>query len=202
MPERERCFSMGWAILSGPVAVDEERLGAATRNSTREKGKAKGRVRLLRACGSAELGKMVSGSATQSLWLGDRKVGSQVIGKHPSRLPARGTVGKVRRGGRRASDSTKERVYRFRVRLGRERRASRLPCPRFGLGDDRRSTSGSGDVSLTILIASVSCSKSLASLTNRFFHFSKPPGFRMAYDGAERNGRLGRIRCQRSQSTW
>ena len=32
--------------------------------------------------------------------------------------------------------------------------------------------SGSGDVSLTIFIVSVSDSESLTSLTNRFFHFS------------------------------
>ena len=34
-------------------------------------GKAKGRVKLLRARGSAELEKVASGSATQGLWLGD-----------------------------------------------------------------------------------------------------------------------------------
>ena len=37
MPERGRCFSMGKATLSGPVAVDEERLEAAARNSAHEK---------------------------------------------------------------------------------------------------------------------------------------------------------------------
>ena len=62
--------------------------------------RATGRVRLLRARGPAELGKVASGSATLVLWLGDRKVGSQVIGKDRSRLPGRGTVGEVRRGGR------------------------------------------------------------------------------------------------------
>ena len=35
--------------------------------------------------------------ATQGLWLGDRKVGSQVVGKDRNRLPERGTVGAVRR---------------------------------------------------------------------------------------------------------
>ena len=62
-----------------------------------------------------ELGKVAPGSAAQSLWLGDRKVGSQVIGE--DRIPGKETVGKVRRGGRqgrRASDRTKERVHRFR----------------------------------------------------------------------------------------
>ena len=33
MLERERCFSMGKAALSGPVAVDEENLEAAAKNS-------------------------------------------------------------------------------------------------------------------------------------------------------------------------
>ena len=41
MPERGRCFSMGYATLSGPVAVDEERLEAAARNSAGEKGEQK-----------------------------------------------------------------------------------------------------------------------------------------------------------------
>ena len=38
MPERGRCFSMGWKTLSGPVAVDEVRLEAATKNSVGKKG--------------------------------------------------------------------------------------------------------------------------------------------------------------------
>ena len=41
MPERGRCFSMRWATLSGPVAVDRERLEAAGRNSAGEKGEQK-----------------------------------------------------------------------------------------------------------------------------------------------------------------
>ena len=92
------------------------------------------------------------------------------------------------------------RVYRFRVRFGRERRASRLPCLSLGLGDGRRSTSGSGDASLAIFIISVCGSESLASFTNRFFHFSRP-GFRMTFDAAERNGRFGRIQCPRSEKS-
>ena len=41
MPEQGRCFSMGKATLSGPVAVEEERLEAAARNSVGEKGEQK-----------------------------------------------------------------------------------------------------------------------------------------------------------------
>ena len=74
---------------------------------------------------------------TTGLWLEDRKVGSQVIGEDRSRLSGRGTVGEVRRGGRRTSDRTKARVHRFRVRFERERRASRLPYLSLGLGDGR-----------------------------------------------------------------
>ena len=37
MPERGRCFSMGYATWSGPVAVDEEKFEAAVRNSVGEK---------------------------------------------------------------------------------------------------------------------------------------------------------------------
>ena len=80
-------------------------------------GRVKGRVRLFGARGSVEVGKVASRTATQSLWLGDRKVGSQVIDEDRSQLPGRGTVGEVRRGGRRASDGTKQRVHRFRVRF-------------------------------------------------------------------------------------
>ena len=72
------------------------------------------RVRLLRARGSAKLGKVASGSATQSLWLRNRKVGSQASGIDRSRIPGRG---KVRREGR-ASDRTKKRVYRIKIRFG------------------------------------------------------------------------------------
>ena len=85
----------------------------------RRERKAKGRVRLLCARGSAELREVASGSATQGLWLGNRKVRSQVSGVDRSQFPGRRTVRKVRRGvrrGRRASDRAKERVQRFRVR--------------------------------------------------------------------------------------
>ena len=58
-----------------------------------------------------------------------------------------------------------------------------------------------GDVSLAIFIASVSGSESLASFTNRTFHLSRPPGFRRAFVAAERNGRFGRIQCQRGKES-
>ena len=115
-------------------------------------------------------------------------MGSQVISEDRNRFPGRETVGEVRRGGRRA-------------KFGQERRASSLPCLSLDLGDDRRSTSGSGNVSLAIFITSVNDSKSLASFTNRFFLFSGPPGFRLAFDAAERNGRFDRIQCQRSKES-
>ena len=38
-------------------------------------------MRLLRTHGLAELGKVASGSAMQGLWLGDRKVGSSLLGE-------------------------------------------------------------------------------------------------------------------------
>ena len=49
-------------------------------------------MRLLRARGLADLGKVASGSVTQCFWLGNRKVGSQEVGNNRSRLPGRGTV--------------------------------------------------------------------------------------------------------------
>ena len=53
-------------------------------------------MKLFKARGSAELKKVTSGSAMQGLWLGDRKVESQEIGKGRSRLPRRGAVGEVK----------------------------------------------------------------------------------------------------------
>ena len=82
--------------------------------------RAKGLVGLHRACDSAELREVASGSAAQDLWLRNGKVGSQVSGIDRSRFPGRTTVGEVRRGGgrgRRASDRVKKRVNRFRVRF-------------------------------------------------------------------------------------
>ena len=52
-----------------------------------------------------------------------------------------------------------------------------------------------------IFITSVSGSGSLASFTNRFLHLSRPLGFRRAFDAAERNGRFGRIQCQRGKES-
>ena len=60
----------------------------------------KGRVRLHRARGSAELREVASGSATQGHWLRNGKVRSQVSGIDRSRFPGRKTVGEVRRGRR------------------------------------------------------------------------------------------------------
>ena len=170
-----------WAIGSGRGEIVGSR-----KKFSREKGRAKGRVRLPRAYGSTELGKVASGSAMQSFWLRDRKVEPQVVGVDRSRLPGRGTVREVRRGGRGASNRAKKRVNRFRVRFKRERKGRRLPCLSPGLGDDRRGASGRGD-------------ESLESFINRIFHLTRPPGFRRAFNAAERNGRFGRIQCQRGK---
>ena len=76
--------------------------------------RAKRRVRLLRARGSAELREVASGFATQGLWLRNGKVRSQVSDIDRSRFPWRRTVGKVRRG-KRAGDRVRKRIHRFRV---------------------------------------------------------------------------------------
>ena len=93
---------------------------AAARNFSGRERRARGRVRLHRARGSAELKEVASGSATQGLWLRNGKVRSQVSGIDRSRFPGRRTVGEVRRGGRRgrrASDIAKNTVHRFRARF-------------------------------------------------------------------------------------
>ena len=79
-------------------------------------------VRLLRANGLAELREVASGSATQSLWLRNGKVRSQVSGIDRSRFPGRRTVGEIRRGGRwgrKTSDRARRREYTvFELDLG------------------------------------------------------------------------------------
>ena len=158
-----------------PVREDERLIGSRKKFKG-EKG-AKERVRLLRSRGSAELGKVVS--ATQGLWLENSEVGFQVIGEDRSRLPGRGTDGEARRGGR-ASDRTKQSAHRFRVRFGRERRASRLHTSALAMTDEARRCKPDN------LYRSVSCSESLTSFTNRFFHFSAPPDFRLAFEKNEK----------------
>ena len=123
-------------------------------------------------------------------------MGSWEDGVDQSQLPRRRTVRGGGRRGRRAIYRVKKRVNKFRVRFWRKRRTSHLPCLSLGLGNDRRGTSGSGDVSLAIFITSVSHSESLASFINHFFHFSRPPGCRLAFDAARRNEEFGHIQCQ------
>ena len=76
--------------------------------------------------------------------------------------------------------------------LSRETRMSPC-CLGLGLADDRRGMSRSGDVSLSILITSMSGRKSLVSYAYHSFNVRKTPGLRLAFDAAERNGRFGPI---------
>ena len=76
MLEQGRCFSKSvgnfvWASGSGRGEV-----GGSRKKFSRRERKAEGQVRLLRARGLAELREVASGSATQGLWLRNRKVGS------------------------------------------------------------------------------------------------------------------------------
>ena len=71
-------------------------------------------MRLLCARGTAKLRKVISGSATQDLWLRNGKVRSQANSMDQSRFPERRTVRKVRRRGRRgrrASDRAEKSKY-------------------------------------------------------------------------------------------
>ena len=68
---------------------------AAAKNSRDRK--AERQMRLHRARGLAELERVAPGSATQGLWLGNRKEESKVVGKNRSRLLGRRTVGEVMR---------------------------------------------------------------------------------------------------------
>ena len=98
MPEQEKCFSIEWATLSGPVAVEEKKLEAAARNSAGEK-KSKKTSETPQGMWLAELREVAFGSTVHGLWLRNGKVRSQVSGIDQSRFPRR-TVGEVRRGGR------------------------------------------------------------------------------------------------------
>ena len=104
MPERGKCFrarKVLWHGISNFVWVSGSeggKVGGSHKKFSGRERRAKGRVRLLWARGSAELG----------------KVAFQVSGVKRSRLPGRGTVRKIRR----ASDRAKKKVYRFRVRFG------------------------------------------------------------------------------------
>ena len=95
--------------------------GSRMKFSGREK-RAEGRVRLFRSRGSAELRKVVSGSAMQGLWLRNGKVGSQVSGIDQCRLPGRSTVRKIRREGgrgRRAAIEQRRGYTVFGLDLGK-----------------------------------------------------------------------------------
>ena len=85
-----------WASGGG-----EGKVGGSCKKFSESERRAKGRVRLHRARGSAELRMVASGSATQSLWLRNGKEGSQESGIDQSRFSGRRAVGEVRRGRRR-----------------------------------------------------------------------------------------------------
>ena len=61
---------------------------------------------------------------------------------------------------KKASDRAKERNYTD-LRLDLDERKEQLPCFSLDFGDDRRSTSRSGNVNLAIFITSMSGSESL-----------------------------------------
>ena len=113
MLERGMCFSTGQTTLSGPVAVKNERLAAIVRNLV-EISVEKREMRLFETRSPTELRLVASSSATQSLWLRDRKVRSQIVGKNRRRHPEIGAVGEVMGGGRRksrASNGARNKIY-------------------------------------------------------------------------------------------
>ena len=79
-----------WARSSGRG----ELCGSREKFILGEGGEERG-MKYLKARDSAELEKVAPGPATQDLWLGNRKVGSQVVGENRSRLAGRGVVGKL-----------------------------------------------------------------------------------------------------------
>ena len=81
-----------WASGSGRAEV----CGSCEKISGGEGREERG-TRLLGARSSAELRQVTSGSVAQDLWLGNRKMRSQVVGKDQSRLSGRRTAGEIRR---------------------------------------------------------------------------------------------------------
>ena len=111
LPQSKQLASTPEARLPRAEGAEPQKVGGSRKKFNGRERRAKGRVRLHRARGSAELSEVASGSATQSLGLRNRKVRSQVSGIDRSRFPGRRTVGKVRRGGRRASDRAKSEQF-------------------------------------------------------------------------------------------
>ena len=103
-----------WASGSGGGKV-----GGSCKKFSGVERRAEGLVRLFRACDSAELREVASGSAMQGLWLRNKKVGSQVIGKDRTQFPGRGTD-------------------RFGICFGRKKKASCLPVSAMVMTDKAR----------------------------------------------------------------
>ena len=112
--------------------MEEEKSEAAAKNSA-------GRRESKRTSETPQ-GTWLGGTRKGSLWLcyagplakRQKKVGSQVIGEGRSLSLEVEQLGKS--GEELATERRRE--YTHRVRFGRERRASRLPCLSLGLGDD------------------------------------------------------------------
>ena len=124
MPKQSRSFSMGYATLSEPVAVDEEKLEAVGRNSAGEqknKRDSSGHV--------ARKGSLWFCSA-RSL-AGRQKGGISGNRRRPKQTPWEKNVGEVKIGRRIASDRTKERVRRFRIRFGQEKKSKSPAMPQL-----------------------------------------------------------------------
>ena len=146
----------------------------------RGKREQKKRMRLFRARGLGELGQVASGSATQDLLLGNKTVGSQVVGKDWL-----GKLGKEEDEEKELATERRKEYTDLGSDLG-ERQACRLPCFSLGFGDDRRGMSGNRDLSLTIFFTSMSGSKSFTTPPYSSFHFRRPPVLRLAFDAAKR----------------
>ena len=75
---------MGQVALYGPVGVEDKRLAAAERNLAEV---AEREVRLFKTPGQTELSQLAFGSTAHSLWVKDKKEGSQVVCVDQCRLP-------------------------------------------------------------------------------------------------------------------
>ena len=155
-------------------------------------------MRLLRARGSAKLGMIFSGSATQGFLAEKRKSEISANRRRPKPIPWENSLGKL---GEEEDEPAIERRREYTdLGLDLGEREEQVVCHTsvlaLAMTDEARRDA---DISLAIFITSVSGSESLASFTNHSFHLIRPPGFRIGFDAAERNGRFGRIQCQRGK---
>ena len=145
--------------------------------------------------------KVTSGFVTQSLWLVNGKVGSQAIGKDRSRLPEEEELKKLREEtDEEEKTATEQRKKYTDLGLELRDRDEQVACHTSVLDLAMRDEACQEAEMLTSDLHHFHELKPKPfSFLYRFFHFSRPPDLRLTFDAAKRNGKFGRIQCQRNK---